>query len=293
MEDNCNTLQGLESFLSGPSEQGKAGHSLPVPDFRENSSSMILQLPPGIVDDSQVRQQRLNAGQCPSCGQLLFKAKKSLFRKEQSVIPLTITGLVDRGQCLACPQGSFSPLQDSSQSLDAVNVGLPLSTSMAAATLPAGAPAAVSDDSFSSHDHEDLNLPADTFKCPATDSTIKISNSNSTAVYSGAYNQFGERHGAGIMTWNNGDVYEGSFAHGMRHGFGTLHFHDQSEYVGEWYRDSMHGSATRRFINGDVYVGHYADGKRAGHGTYPAKRANEVGRETTTFGRSRLLVLQS
>jgi hypothetical protein len=86
----------------------------------------------------------------------------------------------------------------------------------------------------------------------------------STAHYAGPFNEYGERHGHGIVTWSNGDRYEGEFFNGVRHGDGSLFFADGSEYVGEWECNYMHGHGTRRFPNGDVYVGGYRDGKRSG-----------------------------
>jgi hypothetical protein len=84
------------------------------------------------------------------------------------------------------------------------------------------------------------------------------------AHFAGSFNEYGERHGHGVVTWSNGDRYEGEFFNGVRHGSGSLFFADGSEYVGEWECNYMHGHGTRRFPNGDVYVGGYHDGKRSG-----------------------------
>lgn len=40
-------------------------------------------------------------------------------------------------------------------------------------------------------------------------------------VYEGARNDLNERHGSGKNVFPNGDVYEGSYVHGKRHGKGT------------------------------------------------------------------------
>lgn len=83
--------------------------------------------------------------------------------------------------------------------------------------------------------------------------------------YEGSYNINGEPHGSDcVMTWNNGDVYEGSFVNGTRDGQGSLHFADGSYYYGEWKSDLMHGQGLRRFQNGNTYKGAYQNGKRQG-----------------------------
>lgn len=84
----------------------------------------------------------------------------------------------------------------------------------------------------------------------------------STATYQGDYDRRGQKHGQGVQTWSNGDVYVGTFSDDLRNGQGTLTFADGSEYVGNWSLNLMHGLGTRRFPNGDVYTGPYYDGKR-------------------------------
>ena len=42
--------------------------------------------------------------------------------------------------------------------------------------------------------------------------------------YEGGRNDAGERHGEGKATLPNGDIYEGYYANGQRHGNGTYKF---------------------------------------------------------------------
>jgi radial spoke head protein 1 len=42
--------------------------------------------------------------------------------------------------------------------------------------------------------------------------------------YEGGRNEAGERHGEGKATLPNGDIYEGNYANGQRHGHGTYKF---------------------------------------------------------------------
>jgi hypothetical protein len=300
--------------------------------MNRHEGSLLAPLPSNLNCTSDERQERLESGQCPGCGQLLFKintssnshsggVKKSTFfrrRKESSsskgsggssgcndhagtMVPLSVPGSVERGQCLRCCTAAAGPmngaanstgsLQSSSGSLDWGDVtgatGTPLASSAAGAATATAvssnpnhhASRAVSDDSFSDNpeDYGVSSAPpsfprpfAAATKAPAlptTTSTAPPPPSSpvvGTATYQGSYNDYGERHGAGIMTWTNGDRYEGEFFNGVRHGHGSLFFADGSEYVGEWECNYMHGSGTRRFVNGDVYVGTYQDGKRCG-----------------------------
>lgn len=41
-------------------------------------------------------------------------------------------------------------------------------------------------------------------------------------------------HGKGKLTWNNGDIYEGSFVNGKYQGWGIMSYPDQSSAEGNW-----------------------------------------------------------
>ncbi|KAJ8606917.1 hypothetical protein CTAYLR_008622 [Chrysophaeum taylorii] len=76
------------------------------------------------------------------------------------------------------------------------------------------------------------------------------------------------RKGCARVRYPNGDVYEGSFESGLRHGRGlfteALSGH---AYDGEWRRGKRHGRGT--FATGDgtfVYDGEFVKGKRCGEG---------------------------
>ena len=75
-------------------------------------------------------------------------------------------------------------------------------------------------------------------------------------------------NGHGIMEFDDGDVYEGSWKDGLQHGFG-IHsdFVGSERYVGEWNGGLKHGRGTMRFWNGDLYEGDWARGQIEGHGT--------------------------
>lgn len=76
----------------------------------------------------------------------------------------------------------------------------------------------------------------------------------------------GNMHGLGMITYLNGDTYEGQLEHNQRHGYGKFVSNDGYIYQGEWLNDSMHGSGTMYYDTGDIYNGRFQDNIRRGHG---------------------------
>jgi hypothetical protein len=72
----------------------------------------------------------------------------------------------------------------------------------------------------------------------------------------------------GIFYFENGDIYEGEWLNGMRHGQGKYTSVNKHVYSGQYVRDQRHGYGTYRWPEGDVYVGEYRQDKREGKGTY-------------------------
>ena len=98
-----------------------------------------------------------------------------------------------------------------------------------------------------------------------------------------------QKHGWGIMTCSDGNVYEGEFEHDKRHGRGVMVYSDGSKYVGEFahnsregkgdfvmsngcryfgyfHNDSFHGQGNMTFEDGSVYFGQFKFGQKEGHG---------------------------
>lgn len=90
-------------------------------------------------------------------------------------------------------------------------------------------------------------------------------------VYEGDRNDELERHGEGKATLPNGDVYEGSYEHGLRHGQGVYKFDSTgtgARYVGEYHRGKRNGQGKMYYPDGSIYDGQWADNQRNGHGVY-------------------------
>jgi hypothetical protein len=59
----------------------------------------------------------------------------------------------------------------------------------------------------------------------------------------------------GIETFDNGDIYEGGFKDGLKHGRGTLTTRNNRSYEGDWKNDKPHGFGINTFPNGKIYTG--------------------------------------
>ena len=87
------------------------------------------------------------------------------------------------------------------------------------------------------------------------------------------------REGYGIMRFENGDVYKGSWMNDMLHGEGVMTFKSGDVYEGAWFKNMMTtgkdpdtGKPTDigvlKFHNGDVYEGEFKCGMFEGQGVY-------------------------
>ena len=104
----------------------------------------------------------------------------------------------------------------------------------------------------------------------------------------------GEYHGHGVLSYEDGAVYDGEWVEGKREGTGAYTYADEGEnkrtYVGEWENDvpkhgvftnksketyegdfngwSFEGHGIKRYDDKAVYDGEWKNGKRNGIGTY-------------------------
>jgi len=82
-------------------------------------------------------------------------------------------------------------------------------------------------------------------------------------------------HGSGVIRYDNGDVYIGSFKSGQRHGKGELTFKNgRGFYKGQFENDYISGYGKFDYgdlfpkIRNDYYIGQFKDGKKHGKGKY-------------------------
>lgn len=86
-------------------------------------------------------------------------------------------------------------------------------------------------------------------------------------VYQGQYRR-GQRHGKGLYVFTNGARYLGEYRCGLKRGTGKFYYPDGSTYDGQWKKDIKHGQGLYAYPNGDTYDGSWYKGLRHGVGTY-------------------------
>ena len=65
------------------------------------------------------------------------------------------------------------------------------------------------------------------------------------------------QHGQGIMTYANGDKYEGEWKNGEKNGKGVMTYANGDKYEGEWEKNSRQGKGVMVYANGDKYEGNW------------------------------------
>lgn len=119
---------------------------------------------------------------------------------------------------------------------------------------------------------------------------LSITDGDGDSHYEGEENDYGQPHGFGVLTsddgtgyrgeWKagdyhgqgtlrhaTGDVYEGEWGKGEEHGYGKYTMADGYIYVGEWLKGVIQGNGTVWEATGSVYQGQWKDSARAGKGT--------------------------
>ncbi|GMF10179.1 unnamed protein product [Phytophthora lilii] len=96
--------------------------------------------------------------------------------------------------------------------------------------------------------------------------TLHIRMAFSRGEYVGEWKD-GQRHGYGIERMDNGELFEGYWAHDRHNGPGELVLADGSRYDGFFRRGLWHGHGVRTLANGDRILGEFRDGFLDGPGT--------------------------
>ena len=90
---------------------------------------------------------------------------------------------------------------------------------------------------------------------------------NTGDVYEGTFVD-GVISGEGKFTYANGDIYEGSFSDGMKNGTGVYTWFDGSSYNGEFVNDKKEGWGVYLWSDGSSYTGEYKNELKDGTGTF-------------------------
>lgn len=81
--------------------------------------------------------------------------------------------------------------------------------------------------------------------------------------YDGDYNENNAPHGIGVMTYKNGNIYEGTFENGKRNGYGKL-ITKRCQKIGLWKDDKPDGIQKEIKNNGTEIVATFKEGKKGG-----------------------------
>ena len=73
--------------------------------------------------------------------------------------------------------------------------------------------------------------------------------------------------GKGTYTWANGLKYVGQWRKGKKHGFGTIYYTEENKYIGNWINDIAEGYGVM-YLDGKTYVGEWKNFKFNGKGLY-------------------------
>ena len=89
---------------------------------------------------------------------------------------------------------------------------------------------------------------------------------DSKAIYTGSWNNLGQRHGLGTQTWYDGSLYEGEWKYDACNGQGRVIKSSGDYYEGSWLDDQFHGFGKYQAKNGNFYEGFWQFNQRAGKG---------------------------
>jgi len=90
----------------------------------------------------------------------------------------------------------------------------------------------------------------------------------SSGIYTGNINVLKQPDGKGVMTYNDGDKYDGEWKDGEWHGSGVETCADGDKYEGEYKNGYACGRGAITYSNGDKYDGEWQDNEEHGRGVY-------------------------
>ena len=73
-----------------------------------------------------------------------------------------------------------------------------------------------------------------------------------------------KRHGKGVIVYDNGRVYEGTWQADKRDGRGFELYVSGHTYTGEYKDGKANGKGVYAWVNGEVYEGEWKNGKKNG-----------------------------
>lgn len=96
------------------------------------------------------------------------------------------------------------------------------------------------------------------------------------ARYFGPEEEGGERHGFGVLAWEDGRRYEGEFELGLLQGHASMTWPDGRMYNGQYVQNKKHGVGVFSWPDGRRYSGQWVEGRREGRGVYTNARGETL-----------------
>merc|ERR1712146_482981 len=90
--------------------------------------------------------------------------------------------------------------------------------------------------------------------------------------YVGQLNMLNQPHGKGVITIDDGFIYDGDWKNGKMEGHGAMKYLNGDKYDGEWKNFKKEGRGAMKYANGREYIGDWKNGKRHGKGVYKDKK---------------------
>lgn len=113
------------------------------------------------------------------------------------------------------------------------------------------------------------DVPMQTNELPDTISLDELTNTVFDAAITVV--EGGPRGEISVVTFPNGDRYEGEFKNGLCDGWGAYTHRNGDRYEGEFRNDMKQGKGTFTYRNGEKYIGAFAHDMKNGRGTFMFK----------------------
>lgn len=117
------------------------------------------------------------------------------------------------------------------------------------------------DTSMQSQDMLNLSMFSDKSTITQVDNSHKYSNGD---VYVGETNVQGYRHGKGVLTEGNGNVYDGQFLNNYKHGSGSYTYKNGDVYEGDFVNNMRQGTGRMKFAKGGYASGTWINDRMHG-----------------------------
>ena len=185
--------------------------------------------------------------------------------------PLTISGQVERGQCLNCCRST--PMLETTIESSIIDLGMSASPPNQQKQHGELQQQAIYKGTFNVYGERDGKgtMTWENGDAYTGDFFNGNRHGHGTLQFADGSEYVGEwecnqQHGVGTRCWLNGDCYTGQYSRGQRTGEGRFYFANGDLYVGGWQGNILHGLGRYYYSNGQRFEGSFVAGQRQGKG---------------------------